>query len=244
MTLTIESCTPAVQPSQTRTTSKNPVRTIRWARRERASVAWNMKIRVSTDRSTARIAMLTRASLHASTQVATGGRQLQLQLRLRLRLRLWLRLWLRHDDIGVRDLEDVGVRDFVVEPKCDGHRWAAGAIDQDVQSPRLQGVEAGIGRQREQPGHLLPLNGHGIRIVAFARSQTSCRLESRAGDRSGCLRTLESIWCRENRTARWRRRRSRGRRSAAGACNPRISAGRADCRRWQRGVISAVMNSI
>src|SRR5882762_6951909 len=73
MTLTIESCTPAVQPSQTRTTSRNPVRTSRCATRERASVDWNVKISVSTDRSTASIATCSRASLHASTQVATGG---------------------------------------------------------------------------------------------------------------------------------------------------------------------------
>ncbi len=37
-----------------------------------------------------------------------------------------------------RDLEDMGVRDLVVEPERDRQRWSAGAIDQNFQSPRLQ----------------------------------------------------------------------------------------------------------
>jgi hypothetical protein len=47
------------------------VRTTRWARRERDNWAWNANIAVSTTRSTARIATLTRASRQASTQAST-----------------------------------------------------------------------------------------------------------------------------------------------------------------------------
>src|SRR3979411_1372570 len=73
MTLTVESCTPAVQPSQTRTTSKNEVRTMRWARRKRASLAWKMKIKVRADSSSARSTMFSLESLQASTQAGTVG---------------------------------------------------------------------------------------------------------------------------------------------------------------------------
>ncbi len=118
--------------------------------------------------------MLTRASLQVSTQAGTGGSESSSSSSLRLRLRLGRRLQLRLGGgtglagrLGVRDLKDIGVRDLVVEPERDRQRWRADAIDQDFQSPRLQGVEAGIGRQREQPGHLLPLDGRGIGIVVL-----------------------------------------------------------------------------
>src|SRR5262245_10031922 len=69
-----------------------------------------------------------------------GDRRRKLRLGLRNRLRLLLR-W-RRDDRRTRDLEYIGVRDLVVEPKCDSDRRTARAVDQNFQSPRLQRVEA------------------------------------------------------------------------------------------------------
>ena len=73
MTLTMESCTLTVQPSQTSTNSKTALRSRRWTRRDRDSGAWNTNTPVTTASSTARIAILPRASRHASIQAGTGG---------------------------------------------------------------------------------------------------------------------------------------------------------------------------
>ncbi|PYR69229.1 MAG: hypothetical protein DMF88_06760 [Acidobacteria bacterium] len=50
------------------------------------------------------------------------GRRQQFPLQLHLRLRRRLLLWPRHDGTRVRNLEDVGIGDFVIEAECDGHR--------------------------------------------------------------------------------------------------------------------------
>ena len=129
MTLTIDSCTPAVQPSQTSTTSRNPLRTSRWARRERASVAWNAKIRVSTDEQHGK-------DRDIDPAVAPGLDPSRDRRRLGLQRHLKIAVLAVRDSglIGggrlgamlasgiVKAGERLRVRDLVVEPERDRHR--------------------------------------------------------------------------------------------------------------------------
>ena len=143
MTLTMESWTLTVQPSQTSTNSRTALRTRRWARRDRDSGAWNTNTPVTTASSTARIAMFQRASCHASTQA--GHRRL-----------------LRHQHEGRAKSELDGHRDAHRLRVSPAARRAA--VDQELQPPRLERIELRIGRQREQPGILLrpdPVGGAG-----------------------------------------------------------------------------------
>ena len=137
----------------------------------------------------------------------------------------------------IKARESLQVRDLVVEPERERHRRGARAIDQDFQPPRLQGVEARIDRQREQPGILLPLDALGERVqklvVVLHEAESLPVLNDAQAIEAIALGLPKVFVCRENRKDRWRRRRSPGRRSASGACNPRNSACRPDCRRWR-----------
>ena len=128
-----------------------------------------MKIRVSTESSTARIATLTLASFHASTHAGSARLGIERDRRvavlvgvagdrwLTLRVAAGAALGALGRIVALR--EGLEIRDLVVEGEGDGDRpRRAFAIDQDFEPPRLERIEARIGGQREQPGVLLALD--------------------------------------------------------------------------------------